>query len=70
MRMPVRRLPRTDGKPRAIERIGSSSGKISVQYIGFKKVDKDFDKLFRSLQKFGDIKQKPNLKKTINKQIK
>ena len=67
------RFERTDGKPRAIERIGSSAGKISVRYVGFKKVEKDFDAFFKSLQAFGNQKgkmNKPNLKKTINKQIK
>ena len=63
------RFERRDGKPRSIERIGSSTGKISVSYKGFKKVEKDFDAFFKSLQKFGDIKQRPNLKKAINKQI-
>ena len=67
------RFERRDGKPRAIERIGSSTGKISVQYIGFKKVEKDFDAFFKSLQAFGNQQakmNKPNLKKTIDKQIK
>ena len=63
---------RSDGKPRSIERIGSSKGKISVQYIGFKKVEKDFDKMFKEIQKLGNInkKDKPNLKRTVEAKLK
>lgn len=63
---------RTDGQPREIERIGSSRGKISVQYIGFKKVNKDFENMLKQLAKIGDIDKKkiPNLKKTIDASVK
>ena len=66
------RFERSDGKPRSIERIGSSKGKISVQYIGFKKVEKDFDRLFKEIQRLGKIseKDKPNLKRTVEAKIK
>ena len=66
------RFERTDGRPRAIEQIGSSKGKIAVQYIGFKKVNKDFERMLKEISKLGqfDKKNMPNLKKTVEKQIK
>ena len=66
------RFERTDGKPRAIEKIGSSAGKISVSYKGFDKVNKDFEAWFRALGKLGAMssKNKPNLKKSIQDKIK
>jgi len=66
------RFMRKDGQPRAIEQKGSSRGKISVQYIGFTKVNKDFERLMKELSKLGNIDKKkmPNLKKTVDAQVK
>lgn len=63
---------RTKGQPRAIERIGSSQGKISVRYIGFTKVNKDFENLIKELSKIGEIDKSkiPNLKKTVDAIVK
>ena len=63
---------RTKGQPRAIERIGSSRGKISVRYIGFTKVNKDFENLIKELSKIGEIDKSkiPNLKKTVDAIVK
>jgi len=63
---------RTRGQPRAKERIGSSRGKISVKYIGFTKVNKDFEKLIKELSRLGNIDKRkiPNLKKTVDAQVK
>lgn len=63
---------RTKGQPRAIERIGSSQGKISVRYIGFTKVNKDFENLIKELSKLGKIDKRriPNLEKTIDANVK
>jgi hypothetical protein len=54
------RFERKDGKPRAIERIGSSQGKIFVTYSGFNQVEKDFDDWFKSLARQGKMKAKNN----------
>jgi len=63
---------RTRGQPRAKERIGSSRGKISVRYIGFTKVNKDFENLIKELSKLGKLDKRkiPNLKKTVDATVK